>query len=57
MRAEEFLIGKDLRITFDEKCVEIEGFDDNNSFIMGTKLSHDEFSEMIKKYEKWRLKK
>ena len=53
MKTEEFLIGKDLRITFDEKGVEIEGFDDNDSLIMGTRLSHEEFSEMIKKYKKW----
>ena len=53
MKTEEFLIGKDLRIIFDEKGVEIECFDDNDSLIIGTRLSHEEFSEMIRKYKKW----
>ncbi len=50
----EFLLGDDLRITFDAKGVEIETFDENDSLVIGTLLSHEDFNKMIKMYQNWR---
>ncbi len=50
----EFLLGDDLRITFDAKGIEIETFDENDSLVIGTLLSHEDFNKMIKMYQNWR---
>ena len=49
----EFLLGDDLRITFDKKGVEIETFDKNDDLVIGTVISHEEMKKLIRIYKKW----
>ena len=54
VKAEEFLLGDDLRITFLEERVEIETFDKNDDLVIGTELSHEDFEKMIRIYQNWK---